>query len=94
MESDGVQRIFDLVGNGGQEGGLGIIKGAQAADSVPPEGAAADYIPSDEDREHCRRQYLQRQTPEEYLPAGQLPWQKELQCPENGTQSDTVLYIG
>ena len=29
MESDGVQRIFDLVGNGGQEGGLGIIKGAQ-----------------------------------------------------------------
>ena len=30
MESDGVQRIFDLVGNGGQEGGLGIIKGAQS----------------------------------------------------------------
>ena len=29
MEGDGTQRIFDLVGNGGQEGRLGIVKGAQ-----------------------------------------------------------------
>ena len=29
VEGDGTQRIFDLVGNGGQEGRLGIVKGAQ-----------------------------------------------------------------
>ena len=29
MEGDGTQRIFDLVGNGGQEGGLGIVKGTK-----------------------------------------------------------------
>ena len=29
MEGNGTQRIFNLMGNGGQEGGLGIIKGAQ-----------------------------------------------------------------
>ena len=29
MEGDGTQRIFDLVGNGGQESRLGIVKGAQ-----------------------------------------------------------------
>ena len=29
MEGDGTQRIFDLMGNGGQEGRLGIVKGAQ-----------------------------------------------------------------
>ncbi len=29
MEGNGTQRIFDLMGNGGQEGGFGIIKGAQ-----------------------------------------------------------------
>ena len=51
-------------------------------------------IPSDENREHCRRQYLQRQTPEGYLPAGLLPWQKELQCSGNGMQPDTVPYKG
>ncbi len=41
-----------------------------------------------------RRQYLQRQTPEGYLPAGLLPWQKELQCSGNGMQPDTVPYKG
>ena len=30
MEGNGTQRIFNLMGNGGQEGGLGIIKGAQS----------------------------------------------------------------
>mgnify|MGYP007019921912 CR=1 FL=1 len=69
-------------------------QGSAVADSVPPEGAAAGYIPSDENREHCRRQYLQRQTPEGYLPAGLLPWQKELQCSGNGMQPDTVPYKG
>ena len=29
MEGDGTQRIFDLVGNGGQESRLVIVKGAQ-----------------------------------------------------------------
>ena len=29
VEGDGVQRIFDLMGNGGQEGGLGIVKGTK-----------------------------------------------------------------
>ena len=29
MEGDGAQRIFDLMGNGGQEGGLGIVKGTK-----------------------------------------------------------------
>ena len=29
VEGDGTQRIFDLVGNGVQEGRLGIVKGAQ-----------------------------------------------------------------
>lgn len=30
VEGNGTQRIFNLMGNGGQEGGLGIIKGAQS----------------------------------------------------------------
>ena len=30
VEGDGTQRIFDLVGNGGQKGRLGIVKGAQS----------------------------------------------------------------
>ena len=29
MEGNGTQRIFNLVGNGGQKGRLGIVKGAQ-----------------------------------------------------------------
>ncbi len=29
VEGDGIQRIFDLMGNGGQEGGLGVVEGAQ-----------------------------------------------------------------
>ena len=51
-------------------------------------------IPSDENREQCRRQYLQRQMPGVHLPAGLFPLQKESHCPENGTQPDTVPYIG
>ncbi len=58
------------------------------------EGSAADCILSDENREQCRRQYLQRQMPGVHLPAGLFPLQKESHCPENGTQPDTVPYIG
>ena len=39
-------------------------QGSAVAGFVPPEGAAAGCIPSDENREQCRRQYLQRQMPE------------------------------
>ena len=94
MEGDGTQRIFDLMGNGGQEGGLGIIKGAQPQVlflqkelllivflQMKIENTAADNTYRDKRQKDICQPVCFR-------------GKRELQCPENGTQPDTVPYTG
>ena len=62
-----------MVGSRRGSGGFVRIVRMEPKNQLPKEPSAADCILSDENREQYRRQYLQRQMPEEYLPVGLLP---------------------